>query len=95
MFPRAEDFGVARATLEDLQGGDSEANAAITRSVLAGDRGPHRDISLVNASPAIVAAGLADGFTEAMHLAAQAVDSGDARGVLERAIEMSQSSSDD
>ena len=84
-----EDFGVARATLADLKGGDAEENAAITRAVLDGERGPHRDISLVNASPAIVAAGLADGFTEAMELAAQAVDSGDALGVLQRAVEMS------
>jgi anthranilate phosphoribosyltransferase len=85
-----EDFGVARATLADLQGGDTETNAEITRAVLSGERGAHRDISLVNASPAIVAAGLADGFSEAMELAAQAVDSGDALGVLQRAVEVSQ-----
>ncbi len=84
-----EDFGVPRATLADLQGGDAAVNAAITQAVLGGERGPHRDISLVNASPAIVAAGLADGFTEAMHLAEQAVDSGDALGVLQRAVAMS------
>lgn len=85
-----EDFGVPRATLADLQGGDAAENAAITSAVLSGARGPHRDISLVNASPAIVAAGLADGFTEGMHLAEQSVDSGDALGVLQRAVEMSQ-----
>lgn len=85
-----EDFGVARATLDDLLGGDAAQNAAITRAVLSGERGPQRDISLVNASPAIVAAGLADGFTEAMAIAAQAVDSGDALGVLQRAAAMSQ-----
>ena len=86
-----EDFGVSRATLADLAGGDSAANAAITRAVLDGERGPHRDIALVNASPAIVAAGLADGFTEAMQLAEQAVDSGDALGVLQRAVARSRS----
>jgi anthranilate phosphoribosyltransferase len=85
-----EDFGVPRTTLDDLLGGDSAANAAITTGILSGESGPRRDIALVNASPAIVAAGLADGFAEAMHLAEQSVDSGDALGVLQRAVAMSQ-----
>jgi anthranilate phosphoribosyltransferase len=84
-----EDFGVARAKLEDLRGGNGEENAAITRAVLAGERGPRRDIALVNAAPALVAAGLADGFSEAMALAEMAVDSGDAAMVLERAVAFS------
>ena len=84
-----EDFGVARANLSDLQGGDAAQNAAITRAVLAGDPGPHRDIALINAAPAIVVAGLADGITEGIELAAHAVDSGDAIGVLERAVALS------
>ena len=84
-----EDFGVARATIADLAGGDVERNVAITRSVLAGERGPHRDIALVNASPVIVAAGLAEGFAEAMALAAESVDSGDAAAVLDRAVALS------
>lgn len=84
-----EDFGVARARLDDLQGGDASANVAITRAVLGGERGPKRDISMVNAAPAIVAAGLADGFTEAMTLAEQSLDSGDAAAVLERAVAFS------
>jgi anthranilate phosphoribosyltransferase len=84
-----EDFGVTRAAVADLAGGDAETNAAITRSVLAGEPGPHRDITLVNAAPALVAAGLADGFLEGMTLAAQAVDAGDALAVLERAASLS------
>ena len=83
-----EDFGVSRAQLEDLRGGDVADNVAITRSILAGDAGPKRDVALVNSAPAIVVAGLAEGFTEAMDLAAQSVDSGDAMGVLERAVVM-------
>ena len=86
-----EDFGVARAHLDDLRGGDAAENAAITRSILEGATGPRRDIALVNAAPAIVAAGLAEGFVDAMGLAAQAVDSGDALGVLQRAVDMSRS----
>ncbi len=85
-----EDFGVSRATRQDLLGGDAAANRTITLEVLNGQRGPRRDIALVNAAPAIVAAGLADGFTEAMGLAIQALDSGDALAVLERAISFSQ-----
>jgi anthranilate phosphoribosyltransferase len=84
-----EDFGVPRATLADLRGGDVAANAAITNAILDGKTGPQRDAALVNAAAVIVAAGLADGFTEGVVLAAQAVDSGDARALLDRAVEFS------
>ncbi len=85
-----EDFGVSRARIEDLQGGDVDENVGITNDVLAGSTGPKRDIALVNAAPALVAAGLADGFAEAMVLATDAVDSGAAAAVLERSRAMSQ-----
>ena len=84
-----EDFGVARATLDDLRGGDAAENVAITRAILAGEGGPKRDIAVVNAAPAIVAAGMAEGFVEGVDLAQQAIDSGDAQGVLERVVAMS------
>ena len=86
-----EDFGVERAALDDLLGGDADENAAITVGILEGVRGPKRDIAVVNAAPAIVAAGLADGFTEAVTLATEAIDSGDARVVLERSLDFSRS----
>ena len=86
-----EDFGVERAVLDDLLGGDADENAAITVGILEGVRGPKRDIAVVNAAPAIVAAGLADGFTEAVTLATEAIDSGDARVVLERSLDFSRS----
>ncbi len=84
-----EDFGVARARLEDLLGGDADENVAITRSILEGVTGPKRDIALVNAAPAIVVAGLAEGFVDAMALAEQSIDSGDAFAVLEGAVAFS------
>jgi len=84
------DFGVRVADRSDLLGGDAVTNAAITTAILEGEAGPRRDIALVNALPGIVAAGLADGFTSAMPLAADAVDSGAARRVLDRVIEMSE-----
>lgn len=90
-----EDFGVGRASLEDLVGGGPAENVAITRSILDGAAGPKRDIALVNAAPAIVAAGLAEGFVEAMALAKQAIDSGDALAVLEEALAFSSRTSED
>jgi anthranilate phosphoribosyltransferase len=81
-----EDFGVRRATLDDLKGGSVAENAEILRSILDGRPGPKRDIALVNAAPAVVASGLADGFVEAMDLAREAIDSGDAQAVLQRSI---------
>lgn len=83
------DFGMPRATVDDFRGGDTSTNVAITEAILGGETGPKRDIALVNAAPVIVAAGLADGFTEGIELAGQAVDGGDARAVLDRAIEFS------
>ena len=81
-----EDFGVRRASIEDLKGGSVDENAAILRAILDGRPGPKRDIAIVNAAPAIVVSGLADGFVEAVELAAEAIDSGDAQAVLDRAI---------
>ncbi|MDX1691149.1 MAG: anthranilate phosphoribosyltransferase [Acidimicrobiia bacterium] len=83
-----EDFGVARASMDDLLGGTVEENAAITRSILEGEPGPKRDIALVNASAAIVAAGLAGGFVEGVEVAAEAVDSGAAARVLEHVVDL-------
>lgn len=86
-----EDFGVSRATIDELVGGDVEENMRITRNVLGGEQGPHRDVSLVNAAPAIVLAELAEGFLEAMQLAEESIDSGAALGALNSSIEFSKS----
>lgn len=83
------DFGVPAATVDDIQGGDAAENERITRSILAGDAGPRRDVVVVNAAPAIVVAGLATGFAEGIVLAEQAIDSGAAAAVLARAVEFS------
>jgi anthranilate phosphoribosyltransferase len=82
------DFGVARAELADLSGGDAAENAAILRDVLEGGQGPKRDIALVNAAAAIVAAGLAEGFSDGIEAAARSIDSGAASGVLEHVVEI-------
>lgn len=78
-----EDFGVPRAVLNDLAGGDAVRNAGIVKATLGGERGPARDIVLVNAAAALVAAGKAENYTDGMRLAAESIDSGAAREKLE------------
>jgi anthranilate phosphoribosyltransferase len=85
-----EDFGVKRSGIEDLAGGDATENIAITEGILSGDEGPRRDAALVNAAPAIVLADLADGFMDAMVLAAESVDSGAATDALSQSLRLSQ-----
>jgi anthranilate phosphoribosyltransferase len=77
------DFGVPVAPATAIQGGDIATNAAIAREVLAGCPGTRRDIVLVNASAALVAAGKAASLTEAMRLAVRSIDSGAASAKLE------------
>jgi anthranilate phosphoribosyltransferase len=71
-----EQLGLARCQMAELKGGDAVANAAIVTAVLAGEQGPRRDIVLLNASYALVAAGVADTPAEGMKLAAESIDSG-------------------
>jgi anthranilate phosphoribosyltransferase len=76
---------VPTARLEDLRGGDAEANAAIIRGVLAGDPGPARDVVLLNAAAALVIAGHleATDLAGGLRVAARAIESGAARARLE------------
>lgn len=83
------DFGLARAHLSDLKGGTAEENAALTRAVLDGERGPRRDVVLLNAAAALVAAGRAASLREGIPAAAAVIDSGAARQTLDRAVEFS------
>ncbi len=79
-----EEFGMTRATLQDIAGGDSRENAAIIRAILSGEKSPRRDVVLLNAAAALVAAGRADRLGDALPLAAQSINSGAAAGKLER-----------
>ncbi len=74
-----EDFAVRRASPEDLVGGDKARSLEIATAVLAGTRGPQRDIVLVNAAAALVAAGKVDTFLEGMAIGTVSIDSGAAR----------------
>jgi anthranilate phosphoribosyltransferase len=72
------DFGVEPAQAKDLEGGDRTRNCEIAMSVLTGERGPRRDIVLVNAAAALLTAGAARDPGEAMRRAEESLDSGGA-----------------
>ena len=80
------DFGVKRAAMDELRGGDRHANAAILRSVLTGEPGPRRDIVLVNSAAALMAAKRVSGPTDGMAIAADSIDSGRACAKLDALI---------
>jgi anthranilate phosphoribosyltransferase len=82
-----EEFGLQRAPLTAITGGDVQQNAAIIRAILAGERSARRDVVLLNAAAALVAAGHADHISEAVPLAAYAIDCGHARQRLELLVE--------
>jgi len=71
-----EEFGVARAPLEAIRGGTPAENAALIGRILEGEAGPARDIVVVNAAAALVAAGVAANFREAAGLASFVISSG-------------------
>src|SRR5438876_10227060 len=71
-----EDFGVTSAKIEAILGGDAAENAKIIENVFRGERGPRRDVVLLNAAPALVAAGAASTWRDGIRLAAESIDSG-------------------
>jgi anthranilate phosphoribosyltransferase len=88
-----EDFGLTRATLGDLQGGATAAESAeIMRGVLAGAGGPRRDMVLLNAGAALMAAGVCDTIAQGIEKAAACIDSGAALAKLIQLIDFSKTS---
>lgn len=84
-----EDVGLARTTLEQLKGGDVVENARALRRMLSGERGPYRDIVLLNAGAALMVADKTKDVKEGVEFAAQILDSGAAEGKLEALIKAS------
>jgi anthranilate phosphoribosyltransferase len=78
-----EDFGLDRGRREDLLGGDKEENAKIFLEILRGEKGPKRDIVLINSAAAITVAGKTDDLRIALETAKDAIDSGRALKKLE------------
>jgi anthranilate phosphoribosyltransferase len=87
-----EDFGMKRATLANIAGGDAVENAAIIREVLGGKKSPRRDVVVLNSAAALVAAARVDHIKEGIQLAAQSIDSGAATAKLEALINAAKNS---
>ena len=81
-----EDVDLERVPLDALRGGEPAHNAAQMRELLGGGKGPLRDVVLLNAAAALVVAGRAAELHDGMALAAEAIDSGAARRVLDRLV---------
>lgn len=84
-----EDAGLPRVTLDDLKGGDAAHNAAAIRALLAGAKGPFRDIVLLNTAAALIVAGLAADLCDGIARAARSIDSGAAAKALDSLIAVS------
>jgi anthranilate phosphoribosyltransferase len=84
-----DSFGVVPADIETLRGGDAQANAAIVESILRGERGPRRDIVLMNAAAALMVSGSASSLAEGFRQAADSIDRGMAFGTLQGLREIS------
>jgi len=80
------DAGVPTGRLEDLKGGDAAVNAAALTALLAGEPSAYRDIVVLNAAAALIVADRAGDLMEGARLAAEAIDSGRARGTLARLV---------
>jgi anthranilate phosphoribosyltransferase len=86
----AEALGLARVEPAALTGGDAATNAAVARSVLAGDEGAARDVVVLNAAAGLVAAGAVEDLAAGLVAAAAAIDSGAAAAALDRLVAASQ-----
>lgn len=85
-----EEFGLERASLESLRGGDAEENARTIRAILAAERrGAERSLVVLNAAAALYVGGLAENLSEAARLAARSIDEGAALSKLEQLAEAS------
>ncbi len=83
------DVGLAKAAPGSLKGGDAHENARIIERVLAGERGPARDVVLLNAGAGLLIAGEAPSVSEGILMASRAIDRGDARRTLDQMVAIS------
>jgi anthranilate phosphoribosyltransferase len=85
-FVEADDLGLESAPLDAIAGGDPAHNASVTREILQGEAGPHREVALLNAGAAVYVGGGAVNLGDGVEQARRAVDDGAAFDVLERLI---------
>ncbi|MBM2804264.1 MAG: trpD [Deltaproteobacteria bacterium] len=83
-----EQVGLKRCKLEELHGGSAEQSAEIVRGVLAGNQGPARDVVLLNSGAALYVSGRAANIQDGIKLAAESIDSGNARQKLRQLVEL-------
>jgi len=88
-----EDLGIPLVKAEELVGGEPAENAAIIRALFAGEKGPKRDILLLNAAAALVTAGKASDLKEGLLVAAESIDSGAAAEKLKQLAQLTRSGS--
>jgi anthranilate phosphoribosyltransferase len=88
-YVHPSDFALPKATAAALRGGDAAENAAVARAVLAGERGPARDIVVLNAAASLLIAGTAPTIREGIERAGQVLDDGSAAAVLDRLVRVS------
>lgn len=87
-----EEFGIERASFDEIKGGDAAENAKITHSILSGEtKGAKRDIVLINAAAALIVDGRARDFEEGLQIARETIDSGRAKEALEKIVKVSNS----
>ena len=85
-----DSFGLLACEAKDLAGGTPEENADIIKNILSGEKGPKRDIVLMNSSAAVLAGGRAESLKEAMDLSRQSIDTGSAEKKLNDLCRLSQ-----
>jgi anthranilate phosphoribosyltransferase len=90
-FIHPSDFGMAVGKAEGLRGGDAKDNAAITIEILKGQKGPRRDIVLLNAAAGLAASGIAGDLKAGIAIAAESIDAGAAMNKLEQLKEFTKS----
>jgi anthranilate phosphoribosyltransferase len=88
-----EEFGLRRAPLSEIAGGDATTNAAIVRRILRGEKSARRDVVLLNAAAALVAAGRADSLSHALPAVSEAIDSGAALAKLDALVQFTHTES--
>lgn len=86
---RPEDFGFKTCSKDNLRGGTAAENAAITRAILSGEKGPKREAVLLNAGASLYIGRKSATMKEGVALAAEIIDSGKALKTLEKFIEVS------
>ncbi len=94
-YVHPSDFGLPKAPPQALAGGDAAANAERVREVLAGERGPMRDVVLLNAGAGLFLAGSAASVTTGIEAAAAAIDSGAAAATLARLVQHSRAAAEE